>query len=466
MVDYGVYNVVAGFVSMFAFLNTSLSSCIQRFYNYEYGRVGEEGFHRVYVTSFFIQIVLSITVLLLVESIGLWYLNNKLVIPSDRLNAARTLFHASAISMSIIIMQVPYSAAIMAKEKMDYYAIVGIIDVLLKLLIVYLLQVIPGDRLSSYGWLLLLISLIDFLLYYIYAKLKIRELFFNSFFDRKLFSQMLAFSGWSMLGSFAQVIRNQGLNMVLNLFFGPVVNAARGLSYQIKSALSSFMASIPTAARPQLVESYAKGNLGRAKQIMYSISKVCFFIVYMIALPLAYEMNFVIHLWLGTSIPDHTISFSRIILIISMVETLNWPVSMIMYASGRIGWYNIITSLLGILTVPICYLLLTHYRIPEVAYYVSLLISVLVQTASIICMKAVISIPISEYIREVIRPSLLVVSVTFLLPALVTRFMVEGWERLFIVFAIGVFAVGIASLFIGMNKQERSLFMSLISKHR
>jgi len=461
--DFGIYNVVAGFVSMFAFLNTSLSACIQRFYNYENGRIGEIGFHNVYVTSFFIQLVLSLVVLLLVESVGLWYLNNKLVVPDGRLDIARTLFHASALSIVVVIMQVPYSGAIMAMEKMDYYAIVGIIDVLLKLAVVFVIKWVSFDKLSTYGWLLFGVSIVDFLLYYIYAKVIIKEIYLEWSFSRELFSQMLVFSGWSMLGSFAQVVRNQGLNMVLNLFFGPVVNAARGISYQVKTALSSFMASVPTAARPQMVDSYARGEFDRSKQIMFSISKICFFLIYMLALPLFYEMGFVIHLWLGGTVPEHTISFSRIILLISIVETLNWPVSMIMYASGRIGWYNVITSFLGILTVPVCYFFLQVKELPEVAYWVSLCISVIVQTASLICMQITVGISVLEYTRKVLIPAVLVVCFTAFIPLLLSRLEIGDWIRLVLTILFSVIGVCICSIFVGLNKQERGVLFDLIS---
>lgn len=462
--EYGVYNVVAGFVSMFAFLNTSLSSCIQRFYNFENGRVGKDGFHNVYVTSFFIQALLSILVLVLVETVGLWYLNHKLVVPDGRLDAARILFQTSVGSMIVVIMQVPYSAAIMAKERMDYYAIVGIIDVLLKLSIVVVLKYISYDRLTFYGFLLLGVSIVDFLLFFVYAKLKDDTIYLELFFDKKLFSQMLSFSGWSMLGAFAQVIRNQGLNMVLNLFFGPVVNAARGLSYQVKTALSSFMASVPTSARPQMVESFAIGDVQRSKQILFSISKICFFLIYLLALPLAYEMEYVLHLWLGNNIPEHTIPFSQIILLITIIETYNWPVSMIIYASGRIGWYNVVTSFLGILTIPVSYYALKGSAEPEVAYWISLLISVAVQTASIICMKVVVGVTIREYFIKVLLPSICVVLVTFFIPYIIHTLFAEGTTRFILTVISSMIGISLASIILGLNQKERSLLVSLFRK--
>ena len=199
--DFGIYNVVAGFVSMFSFLNTSLTASIQRFYNYENGKNGSEGFHKVFSTSFYIQLFLGIIILVLLETVGLYYLNNHLVIPEGRLQAARYVFHMSSLSLLFVIMQVPYSAAIIAKEYMDYYAVVGIIDVLLKLVIVLLLPYVTADNLIIYSLALLIVTIVDFFLYFIYAKRKIREVKLDSSFNGSIFKEMMSFSGWSILGS-------------------------------------------------------------------------------------------------------------------------------------------------------------------------------------------------------------------------------------------------------------------------
>ncbi len=462
VVDFGVYNVVAGFVSMFAFLNTSLTACIQRYYNYEIGKYEGKGFQNVYITAFYIQLFLAITVFLLVESAGLWYLKNRLVIPDDRLDAAYALFHFSTISMIFVIMQVPYSAAVLSKERMDFYALVGIIDILLKLIIVIIIPYFSFDKLVLYGFLLLFVSFVDFLLFLLYTKLNFPELKLKFYFDKHLFKSMMLFSGWSTLGSFAQVIRNQGLNIVLNIFFGPVVNAARGISYQVRAALASFMSQVPTAARPQLTESYSRGNIGRSIRIMYSISKISFFLIYLMALPIIYEMDFLIHLWLGNNVPDYTVIFSQIILIIAIIETFNWPVSMIIYASGKIGWYNIITSIIGLVVLPLCYFALKIEDNPVLVYVISLLISIAVQTASLFCMRAVVGIKVMDYIRKVLGPSSLVVIFTFFIPFIIIKFLEQGFIRFSLVFiSFLVFAL-IVCYYVGLNRHEKKLLVSFI----
>lgn len=457
VVDYGVYNVVAGFVSMFAFMNTSLTACIQRFYNYEGGLNGDEGFNRVYITSLFIQISLSLIVLVLSESLGLWYLNNKLVIPSERLDAASILFHCSVFSMVIVILEVPYSAAVMAKEHMGFYALIGIIDVVLKLVIVLILPILGGDSLIWYGFMLLIVSMIVFFFYYIYSKISFTAIRLRFVFFKTLFIDMIKFSGWSLFGSFAQIIRNQGLNIVLNLFFGPVVNAARGISYQVKTALSSFMANVPTAARPQLVEAYAVGNYERSKSIMFSISKICFILLYVMAIPIIWEMNYVLHLWLGDSVPEFTVVFSRIILIIAIVETFNWPVSMMIYATGDIGLYNILTGLAGILVLPFSYFVLKLGMAPVSVYIVSLLISILVQCISLLCLRKVAHITLVQYFHNVMLPCFTIVLASAYIPFIINLLLKESFFRLVVNCCVCIPIVLIVSYIIGLNRSEKDI---------
>lgn len=464
--DFGVYNVVAGFVSMFSFLNTSLTASIQRFYNYENGKNGSEGFHKVFSTSFYIQLFLGIIIFILLETVGLYYLNNHLVIPQERIQAARYVFHMSSLSLLFVIMQVPYSAAIIAKEYMDFYAVVGIVDVLLKLLIVILLPYVTADNLIIYSLALLVVTVIDFLLYFIYAKKKIVEVKLDSSFNRSIFKEMMSFSGWSILGSLAQMVRNQGLNIILNVFFGPVVNAARGISYQVKTALASFMANVPTAARPQLTESYARGDIERSKQIMFTISKVCFYLIYIIALPVFFDLDYLLHLWLGSNVPDYTLVFSKIILVITIVETFNWPISMMIYATGRIARYNIVTSVLGILLLPITYVLLRFFPNPYVAYYASLIISIAVQVVSIKCLSRTADVAPLEYLQKVIVPSLKIIVCTILIPYIITTFIEPSFFRTLLNLIITVVFTLVVIYFLGLNKSEKNIINSLLQKFK
>lgn len=464
VVDYGVYNVVAGFVSMFAFLNASFVATIQRFYNYEMGQGMKGGVYKVYITAIVIQVLLAVVVFILTETVGLWYLNNKLVIPVERMVASRILFHCSVVSMMLVVLQVPFSAMIMAFEKLDYYAIVGIIDIILKLVIVVALKYFMADKLIIYAILLLCVAIVVFSLYFFYAKIKLlKNIKRNNYvFDKELFKSMMSFSVWSMMGAFAQVIRNQGLNIILNLFFGPVVNAARGISYQIKGALSGFIANIQTSVRPQLVSSYSAGNRSRSFRLMFSISKICFFLLFLMALPICIEIDYILRIWLGNDVPEYTSVFSRIILCIALVDVLNGPVSMVLYASGKIGLYNVLTSIIGLLVLPISYLALKLGYPPYSVYILSFIISILVQVASVIVMKNIVGVGIKDYVTHVILPSLLVVTLSLPFPLLPYYLMDQSFTRLVVVVIASVLVVGLSLYFVGLNKNERTLLRSFV----
>lgn len=296
VVDYGIYNVVAGFVVMFAFLNSSMTNTVQRFFNFARGEENKDNLNKIYITSVQIQIALSFITVILLEVLGIWYINSKMIIPQERLTAALSVFQLSVCSLFMLIIQIPYSAAIVAHENMGYYAIVSMTDAILKLLIAITLPFVTYDKLIIYGIMMFLISVVNFLFYYIYAKRNFEEIHYRHTFFKDQFKCMLTFSGWNVFGSFAYTMQGQGLNMLMNAFFGPVVNAARGVAYQVQSALSGFTENIAVAFKPQLVESYANQELTRVKNLMYSMSKLGFLMVFLLALPISLEINYILNL--------------------------------------------------------------------------------------------------------------------------------------------------------------------------
>lgn len=462
--DYGIYNVVAGFVSMFAFLNNSLSYCTQRFFNNAKGKYGQSAFQKYFTTSIFIHIALALLVIVLVETIGLWFLMNKLVISDGRLSAAVFLFHMTVISMAILIIQAPFSSAVMAFERMDFFAIVGIIEVILKLGIVLVLPQIMFDSLVSYGVLLVFVSIIVFALYGLYSFIRIPETRGHFTIDKSIISQMISFSGWSVLGSFALMIRNQGLNILLNMSFGPVINAARGLSFQVKAGLEAMTSNISTAARPQITESYAKGEISRSTTLMLSSSKICFALMYFLALPLSSEIEFVLRLWLGGAFPDYTISFTLLIIVISLIDSFNGMSTTIIYAGEKIKWYNILTSMIGLLVLPISYFALKLYNEPVIVYFCSIFVSLSILLISVYCQQLYVGISSDIYCRKVLLPSFLLVVSTFWIPIIVRLLMDDSFVRVIINFAISALSVIVVSYCLVLEKNERELFNSYLLK--
>ena len=461
--DYGVYNVVCGFVSMFAFLNTSMSNGIQRFFNFELGKNGIDGANRVYCTALHIQFALALIIIILTESIGLWYLHHKMVIPEGRELAAEWIFQFSILGFLFIIVQAPYTAAVMAHEKMDFYAIVNVLDVFLKLGIVFILPLFAIDKLVLYGILFSLISIINFGIYYFYCKKRFPEICYKRIHDKDLFKSMLGFSGWNIFGSFSGVMKEQGINLVINFFFGPVVNAARGVAAQVSGGLQSFVVNITMPVRPQVVQSYAQGNLNRTMHLTYSISKLSCCFLLMMAIPITYEIEYVLRLWLGENVPDHAGMFTIIILFTSLINNLNSAISGVVHATGIMKDYQLWGSLIGMCSVPISYFLLLYYSIPELALLSVLVCSTLGHFVCLFVVKRLVGMSVREYLKEVVWPILIAIVLSMAITYPIHHYLREGVVRLLIVSLASVISVGLTLYYLGFNVSERSLFLQMIN---
>lgn len=462
--DFGIYNVVCGFVSMFTFLNTSMSNGIQRFFNFELGKNGVDGARKVYVTSLVVQVLLLIVIVLLTETFGLWYLHNKMVIPPERFVAAQWIFQFSILSFILIIMQVPYNAAIMAHEHMNFYAFLGILDTILKLVIVLLIPYADVDRLVLYGFLLAMICVLNFLLAFVYSRTHFEEIRILPLFEKGLFKSMLSFSGWNIFGTFAGMMREQGLNMILNLFFGPVVNAARGIAYQVSAGLQGFVSNISTAIRPQIVQSYAQGNVTRTINLMFSQSKLSIMFLYMLAYPIMLEIDYVLNLWLGTEIPEYTASFIRIIILISFVNNMNASVSAVVHATGNMRKYQLTGCIINLATLPVAYYALKFGCVPNSVFWISLVFTILMQTACFFVLRTLIAFSIRRYMRQVVFPFVLVIATSFSIPLLPYNCIEVGFLRFSIVTIVALLSTGFSFYFIGLNKQEKVMAKSMLLK--
>ena len=465
VIDYGVYNVVAGFVTMFSFLNTSMSNGIQRFYNFELGLKSNNGIKKVYTTAMTIQILFAVIIIIAIETFGVWYLNNVMEIPDDRMVAARFLFQFSLLSLLIVLIQIPYSAAIMAFEKMDYYAIVGIADVVLKLLIVILLPVVGGDYLIVYGVLLVFVSLIDFILYFIYAKRTIHGLKFHWTFYKDSFKAMLGFSGWNILGTVAFMLKGQGLNLLLNAFFGPVVNAARGISAQIMNALQSFSSNIVIAFRPQVVQSYAAKDYQRVRSIFFVESKISYVFILALMIPIIIEINYILDLWLGHDmVPNYTVSFTILVLLNTLVSSFHTPMVQIVHATGKMKVFQIVISLIICSIIPVSWFFLKFGYDPNSVFVVSLIITIINLVVSLFIVHKLFSFSYLQYIKEVIIPCVVVSLLSPILPILMSRIMVVSFFRLILVCIVDGVVILVLTYFIILNKSEKSTVMSYIKK--
>lgn len=405
VIDYGVYNTVAGFVMLFAFLNSTLSASIQRFYNFETARSGSNGCRNVYSVGVIIHVFVMLVILALLEPIGIWYVNNVMVIPSDRLYYANILFQTSVASLCLLVISIPYSGAILAAERMDYYAVISILDTLLKLFCVIALNYLPYDKLGTYGVLLLIESFLVFMAYYLYAKRNILLFSFNTAYDKQLLRQMLSFSSWNVIGTFAFAMKGQALNMLLNFFFGPIINAARGIAFQVGNAVTSFSTNITVAFKPQMVTSYSKGDFNRTKYLFYIQSKICFALIAILITPIILNIDYVLKLWLGSDIPQYTPIFSILVLIDALVCSFNAPCTQLILATGQIKNYQIASSIVNILLLPTSWFFLHIGCDPVSTFVVTIIFSILNQIVCIWQMTKVIQIKVATYLHKVILPS-------------------------------------------------------------
>ena len=462
VVDYGVYNTVAGFVTLFAFLNSTLAASMQRFYNFEAAREGLEGYKRVYSAGIIIHLFVMLIIIVLLEGIGVWYVNNVMVLPADRLTSANIVFQTSVISLCLLLISIPYSGAIMAAERMDFYAIVSIAETVLKLICVLVIPYFPYDKLSVYGVLLLLVSFISFLLYAIYAKKNILKFKFEPTFDRGLLKQMLSFSSWNVVGTFSFMLKGQALNMLLNFFFGPIINAARGIAFQVGNAITSFSTNITLAFKPQMVSSYAQGDLERVKYLFYVQSKICFALIAILITPVILNIDYILKLWLGSDIPQYTSVFSILVLLDVLVCSFNSPCTQLVFATGNIKNYQLASSSVNLLLLPVSWIALYLGFNATSIFVLTIVFSLLNQVVCIWQTVKVFDLDISTYLFRVIMPCCLFILLC-VIPCCICSIMLEqSFFRLIVVVCLSVLWGSILAYTCLIDKKDRYKIKQLL----
>ncbi len=464
VVDYGIYNVVAGFVSLFSFLNASMSISVQRFYSFKKGSDGQQGMIEVFNTSIIIQFVIMMVTLALLESFGLWYINYKMVIPEARLVAANWLFQFSVFNLAIVIMQIPFAGAIIASEKMDYYAMVGVIDVLMKLGVVLALPYVSLDKLVFYGSLILVTGILNFLLYAFYAYRKLDYIKFHLVFKKPLFKQMLSFTGWNILDYVAYMVKGQGINVLLNAFCGPVVNAARGVAYQVSNAISGFQSNIVMAFRPQLIQSYAENQKERVLSLMYSASKLSFVLLGTFCIPIILEIDYILQLWLKGVVPDYTVPFTIIILINMLISSLNTPLSQVTQAVGKLRNYQIYRNVITLCVIPVSWFALNSGASPVAVFIISFIITIIVHPVSMALLHQIFPYSYKNYCLKVLLPCLAFLLFAPVVPYVVKCLLTESVGRFLAVSLISVITSAVTAMMIVFDKAERNMVLGWISK--
>lgn len=453
--DYGIYNVVGGVVSMMTILNTSMSATIQRFLNFAEGSGDLLMQKQTFSSSVLVYILLCVVFILFAETIGLWFVNCKLVIPEDRMLAANLVYQFIILSTGVNFLSNPYNAVILANENMKIYAAVSVVEAFLKLVVACVIIKTAGDKLIVYGALMLFVSLVVTSCYRGYCKQFYEEATFVRPINWSLFKKVLSFSGWTLFGSGADLAKDQGINVLLNLFFYPAVNAARGISLQVNSVINQFFSGFYAAVKPQIVKYYANNDMDSLNKLIVQSGKISFFLILLVAIPIMIETPLLIRVWLG-NVPNFVVVFSRLIIIMSAIDAISAPLMTAANATGNIVLYQVTLGTLKLITVPLTYAVLSLGFGPSSAFVVSMSISVICLILRILIVNRLLpSFSVKNFVINVIARSFVVCVCSFLLPVVLHQMISNQWIRLVVVLLSSIFMTCSVIYCLGLSKDER-----------
>lgn len=457
--DYGIYNVVGGIVAMFGFINGAMASSTQRYLTFELGRGDFQCLHKVFCTAVIIHVLISLLVVFLAETVGLWFFFHKMVIPETRLNAAMWVYQFSILATVVMIMSVPYNAIIIAHERMSAFAYISVLEVVLKLLVVYLLQIGKCDKLAFYALLIFIVQLGIRFLYGMYCSRHFDETRFRWLWDKVLFREMLGFAGWNLWGNCAFIAFTQGVNLLLNLFFGPVVNAARGIAVQVQAAISQFSVNFQTAVNPQITKSYAVHNYSYMHSLIFRSSKFTFYLLLLLSLPVMLETETILRLWLDT-VPEYTVVFIRLMLCVTIVDSMANPLMVSASATGRVKLYQGVVGGILLSILPLSYLVLKLGGNPASVFVVHLSVCIVAFIVRLYIIRPMIKLSLSDYIWRVVFPCLSVTLTALVGPLVLKLYLDESFSSFLVVCLGSLFSVVLASYCLGLNTSERKFLQS------
>ena len=452
--DYGIYNVVGGVVAMFGFFSSTLAATCQRYFAYELGKNNKEELVKLFRLNMSVFIIFSLIIFIIAESVGLWFVNTNLTIPHERIYAMNWVYQCAIITFIAHIAFVPYKALIIAHEKMAAFAYISIVESILSLTAVYLLYLFGFDKLILYGILLCFNNIIITYYYYYYCKKNFKECKYSFYWDRHRVKEVISYSGWHLIGSLSVIIRNQGINILLNMFFNPAINAARALAFQIMVGVDSLGNNFFIAVKPQIYKLYASGNFKELHNLILRSSKICFILIYIIALPVILNTEEVLSIWLK-EVPNHTVIFTQLVLFNAIIDSINGPAIASALATGKIKTFEIITGGLMILNLPISYILLSYYPYPEISFYISIAISIITVVVRAFILKSLVYLPVSVYLTKICLPLIATGIISTIIPTLINCNSESIILNLLCSGCICLFSTLIVFYFIGLNKKER-----------
>lgn len=459
--DFGIYNVIGGIVVMFAFLSSSMSNATQRFISYGIGKGDKELLKTTFSMSMNCHLLITLILFVLSETVGLWFVNTQLNIPEGRMYAAQWVYQFSILTFAIGILRIPYNASIISYERMSFYAYISIIEVLLKLGVVFLLVISPIDKLITYAALLFLVNVLCFLAYYLYCKKQFEICSYHYIWDKKAFKELMGFSGWSMLSGGANLVTQQGCNILLNIYKGVVVNAAAGIASQVSSAIYGFVSNFQLAFQPQIVKLHAAGEKDEQEKLMLRTSSLSYFLLLVICVPFFINTGYVLDLWLGTT-PEYSVEFCQWMLIAGLIDSTQAPLFMAIYATGNIKNYTIWLSSLFILLIPLSWIALYMGFSPVCVFVIRALIISIQSIIRLFYVKAFLKFPSGKFVK-VLFLRLIPTTIAALFTSILIKKCFEEGVLQFVIVTLLSIAVTVAFIYIiGLASDEREYAKSII----
>lgn len=463
--DFGIYGVVGGIVVMFGFLNGAMASATTRYLSFAIGKKDEELLKKTFNSTLLIHIGIVLIILFFAETLGLWYINNKLNVLFERKIAVNFVFQFSLIASLINIVQVPYNAIIIAKEKMNIYALLSIIDVFLKLGVAFLLMFIVYDKLVLYSILVAIVSIITFLSYLFYCKRFFQETRFKFYKDSIFYNELINYSAWNLFGNFASVAKGQGINLVLNVFFGTVINAAYSIVMQVQAAVVMFVSNFQLAVNPQIIKSYSQNNHVQTSRLIVQSSKFSFFLLLIIISPILFNTNYILTLWLKST-PSTTVLFVKLCLITVLIDSLSGSLMTGIQATGKIKTYQAVVGLLLFLNLPISYLVLKITNTPSHVFIIGIITSLISLQLRLYFLFKTLRFDVSFYFKEVIFKILAILGFLFIFYyILIDLINLASSFKMFVAHSVIIIVlIGILIYIIGVNKSEKQFLLNVIKK--
>lgn len=459
--DYGVWSAVGGVISMMGILTKSLSKSISRHLTFELGRGDMEKLKMVFSTSVNVQLFIALVILLVGSTLGFWFLNNKMNIPDGRLDAANWVMWSCIINFMISLVNVPYSAAIVSHEKMSVYAYMTIFEAILNLSVVGALYFSPMDKLKTYAVLAVCASLIVRAIYMIYCRRKFEECRYKFVFNVPMLKELTSFAGWNFFGEGAWVFNTQGIDLLVNIFFGVTLNAARGIAGQVNAISTKFVTNFMTALEPQITKTYAAGNLPQMHQLVCRGAKFSFFLTILFAIPLGFEAERLLSIWLGT-VPEYSVLFVRLTFLSAITTVLGNTLVTAQFATGKIKKYQIIMTICGFWVFPLTWLAFELGGGPAWSYIIFIAVYFGLIFVRFYLVKDLIHISWAMYLKDVLLKCLMVLVIAVIPPLALMLTMPSSILRFILVCLISFISSGLVIYWIGMKQEERRAINGMI----